>query len=481
MRLALYRKYRSKNLDEVLGQDHVIAILKKSLERGIISHAYLLTGPRGTGKTSVARILANEINQLPYDGENSHLDIIEIDAASNSGVDNIRELRDKAQVAPSIAKYKVYIIDEVHMLSKSAFNALLKTLEEPPSHVVFILATTDVDKLPATIISRVQHYYFHPIAEAVIAPRLIEIAKLEGFVLDEEAAQLIAKQSCGGFRDSLSLLDQLSALVDEKTPLTRELVAKNLGLVSSEIIAQLLDSSMAGNHKEIISILDSLELSGVDSRTIISQLLNEARTRLANFPRLTNIISDLIEAIRHPYPELKLMTTLIGQGSAQPSNLSPQDKIKITPTPEKPPTNKYATKPIKKAGTDSSKSQRPIESSIVQSEAPQEQSADKLTKFDWKNLIDKVKPHSIMLYTLLQKSRHSFSGKTLTIFTNRELDRKKLEDSKNHSLIKQVLKTNNLDGIDVVIKKGSVEPTSPDVANVMAMMGGGEELNLESI
>ena len=147
MSQALYRKYRSRSLDEVLGQDHVTNILRRALEQGKIAHAYLLTGPRGVGKTSVARILAHEINQLPYDEEASHLDIIEIDAASNNGVDDIRMLREKAQVAPVSATKKIYIIDEVHMLSKPAFNALLKTLEEPPAHIVFILATTDVDKL----------------------------------------------------------------------------------------------------------------------------------------------------------------------------------------------------------------------------------------------------------------------------------------------------------------------------------------------
>ncbi|MGE5298776.1 MAG: AAA family ATPase, partial [Acidobacteriota bacterium] len=152
---ALYRKYRSRSLDEIVGQEHITALLKRAIASGNVAHAYLLTGPRGVGKTSIARILAHEINELPYSEDATHLDIIEIDAASNNSVEDIRDLREKVMVAPSIAKKKIYIIDEVHMLSKSAFNALLKTLEEPPEHVVFILATTDVEKLPATIISRV--------------------------------------------------------------------------------------------------------------------------------------------------------------------------------------------------------------------------------------------------------------------------------------------------------------------------------------
>jgi DNA polymerase-3 subunit gamma/tau len=162
---ALYRKYRSKSLDEIVGQSHITDMLARAIKADKVAHGYLLTGPRGVGKTSIARILAHEINQLPYTDESVHLDIIEIDAASNNSVEDIRDLRDKVQIAPTSAKRKVYIIDEVHMLSKPAFNALLKTLEEPPEHVVFILATTDVDKLPATIISRVQRFNFrliHP-------------------------------------------------------------------------------------------------------------------------------------------------------------------------------------------------------------------------------------------------------------------------------------------------------------------------------
>ena len=173
MSQALYRKYRSLTLDDVLGQEHIVSILRRALEKGRVAHAYLLSGPRGTGKTSVARILAHHINQLPYDKESSHIDIIEIDAASNNGVDDIRNLREKSRIAPVTAQYKVYIIDEVHMLSKSAFNALLKTLEEPPEHIVFIMATTDADKLPATILRRVQQYHFHPITSSVIAAHLL--------------------------------------------------------------------------------------------------------------------------------------------------------------------------------------------------------------------------------------------------------------------------------------------------------------------
>src|SRR5690606_16546256 len=163
MSKAFYRKYRSKSLAEVVGQSHITDILTRALREGKIAHAYLFTGPRGVGKTSIARILAHEINQIPYTDDSSHLDIIEIDAASNNGVEDIRDLRERVQLAPVSAAKKVYIIDEVHMLSKAAFNALLKTLEEPPEHIVFILATTDADKLPETIISRTQRFAFRTI------------------------------------------------------------------------------------------------------------------------------------------------------------------------------------------------------------------------------------------------------------------------------------------------------------------------------
>src|SRR5680860_1377762 len=195
MSKALYRKYRSKTLDEVIGQKHITDILSRAISQGRVSHAYLLTGPRGVGKTSVARILAHEINNLPYDEDNTSLDIIEIDAASNNGVEDVRDLREKVQIAPISASKKVYIIDEVHMLSKAAFNALLKTLEEPPEHIVFILATTNVEKLPATIISRTQRFSFRPIGVDDAIKHLANIAKQEKINITEGALKLIAVRS----------------------------------------------------------------------------------------------------------------------------------------------------------------------------------------------------------------------------------------------------------------------------------------------
>jgi DNA polymerase III subunit gamma/tau len=208
---ALYRKYRSKSLAEIVGQEHITKTLDQALKQGRISHAYLFTGPRGVGKTSIARILAHEINDLPYEDDAPHIDIIEIDAASNRRIEEIRELREKVHTAPTSAKYKVYIIDEVHMLTREAFNALLKTLEEPPAHAVFILATTDAHKLPETIVSRTQRFSFRPAEKSRVVELLKDLAKKENIKISDPAIDLLAEHGEGSFRDSVSLLDQASS------------------------------------------------------------------------------------------------------------------------------------------------------------------------------------------------------------------------------------------------------------------------------
>ncbi len=206
---ALYRKYRSKNFDEVIGQSHVIDVLRAAFQKGKVFHAYLLSGGRGIGKTSVARIIASELGTQPSD-------IYEIDAASNRGIDDIRELREGVRTLPFDSKYKVYIIDEVHMLTKEAFNALLKTLEEPPAHVVFILATTELDRVPDTIISRCQTFVFKKPTETILRDFIMETAKKEGVILDAGGAALIALLADGSFRDALGTLEKVASFAGTK-------------------------------------------------------------------------------------------------------------------------------------------------------------------------------------------------------------------------------------------------------------------------
>ncbi|HVX24623.1 MAG TPA: DNA polymerase III subunit gamma/tau, partial [Candidatus Saccharimonadales bacterium] len=262
---ALYRKHRPKSLKDVVGQEHITKTLEQALKSGRISHAYLFTGPKGVGKTSVARILAHAINDLPYGEGDNHIDIIEIDAASNRRIDEIRELRDKVYVAPASAKYKVYIIDEVHMLTREAFNALLKTLEEPPAHVVFILATTDAHKLPETIISRTQRFTFKPVGQANVAKLLKDMAKAENVTISDEALELLAAHGEGSFRDSISLLDQASNYGEK---LEVQDIQQLLGLPPAEAVASLATALPSESPAQLVQRLSDLYEQGYQAAAI---------------------------------------------------------------------------------------------------------------------------------------------------------------------------------------------------------------------
>ncbi len=266
---ALYRKYRSKSLAEIVGQEHITDTLSQAIADGRLSHAYLFTGPRGVGKTSIARILAHEINGLPYNHEDNHVDIIEIDAASNRGIDEIRDLRDKVYAAPLAAKFKVYIIDEVHMLTTPAFNALLKTLEEPPAHVVFILATTEAHKLPDTIVSRTQRHIFRPADTAKVVAHLKHIAKEEKITIDDEALHLIARHGGGSFRDSISLLDQAGS---SGQAISRDKAEELLGIPPDEQIEALLESLRQGQAASLMTVLSQLSSNGYHAAAIAQKL-----------------------------------------------------------------------------------------------------------------------------------------------------------------------------------------------------------------
>ncbi len=286
---VLYRKWRPKIFSDVVGQPHITSTLKNEIESGRHSHAYLFTGSRGTGKTTCAKILSKAVNCLhPVNGDpcneceickkiynGSIMDVIEIDAASNNGVENIRDIRQEVNFAPASCKYRVYIIDEVHMLSAGAFNALLKTLEEPPEHVKFILATTEVHKIPATILSRCQRFDFRRIPSEDMISRMSYIAAQEGLTLENEAGMLISRISDGGMRDALSLLDQCSG---RSKKITAELVSQVAGLTSKDYLFRLADALCKSDCAGAMEILDELHNSSCDMERLCSEMINHYRS-----------------------------------------------------------------------------------------------------------------------------------------------------------------------------------------------------------
>src|SRR5688500_15955315 len=305
---VLARKYRSRTFDEVVGQDHVAKTLKRAIESGRIAHAFLFTGTRGTGKTSMARILAKSLNCLSSDGPTTKpclkcdscraiatgddMDVMEIDAASNTQVDKTREvILDNAAYRPARGRFRVYIIDEVHMLSKAAFNALLKTLEEPPEHVKFILATTEVEKVLQTILSRCQRYDFRNIPTREIAGHLREICKKEKIDADDDALMLVAKTGAGSMRDSLSLLDRLLSVGEKR--LTVEMVEQLLGLPKSQLMYDLAQAVGAGDVKGVLGQTSKMITRGLSADTLVSSLVDHLRNLL--ILRTCGTDSDLVE------------------------------------------------------------------------------------------------------------------------------------------------------------------------------------------
>jgi DNA polymerase-3 subunit gamma/tau len=500
---ALYRKYRSKSLDEVVGQNHITDILMRAIKAGRISHAYLLTGPRGVGKTSVARILAHEINHLPYSDDSTHLDIIEIDAASNNGVEDVRDLREKVQIAPVSADKKVYIIDEVHMLSKAAFNALLKTLEEPPEHIVFILATTDVDKLPATIISRTQRYGFRAISEADAVKHLRYIADAEKIVIDDASLKLIADRGDGSFRDSISLLDQLSSLTDDKKGITPDLIEATLGLAPTQAVNAIIAGVEAHDVTKVAELLEKTTADGISPVTLTEQLTHTIRDQIASKPHLLPLLDGLLDVSRSSQPQLKLLATL---GAAALEHKPTKTAALATPVLEVTATieelSRQATK-VKPAmpaaseviskvspavapevsSTDTLEpesipvlKQRETRSEAVSVEDTSGDSAVEARDFDWKALVEHTRKNYVALFSVLSKCDHELIGNDLTLYTKSAFYKKKLDDQKYSTHLYDSLKSIGSYELTVHTVPTPLPPKSSQAAAVAAIMGGGEEV-----
>jgi len=488
---ALYRTYRSKKLSEIVGQEHITTALSNALKSGAISHAYLFTGPRGVGKTSIARILAHEINGLPYDDDATHLDIIEIDAASNRRIDEIRDLRDKVHIAPTSAKYKVYIIDEVHMLTREAFNALLKTLEEPPAHAVFILATTESHKLPETIISRTQRFAFKPVDLNKVAAHLKDIAKKEKISISDDALAMIAAHGEGSFRDSISLLDQTRSIGHKVGAADVEAL---LGMAPAELVTTILQQVASHDAAGAVQTLTQLYNQGSDPAQIAKQLSSQLREQLlagqALLPRdhLITLLTKLLEVAGSADARALLEITLLDIALAG----APQPSVTLIP-PAKPKASAPATRvsTLQSPDADSgglpsanpSLAQEDLRADIVAGDAeggaqlPQASAehtgkateaagpvSGELDQASWTAALAIIKKGHSTLYSFLRTAELQNNDGALTLVVGTAFNKKIITKSENKKIIGQAI--SSVVGHDVAFecKVGKVQPAAPSIA-----------------
>lgn len=487
MAKALYRTYRSTSLDTLVGQSHVTEVLKRAIAQDKVGHAYLLSGPRGVGKTSIARILAHEIIKAPYDDEQLPLDIIEIDAASNNGVDDVRDLRDKVRLAPSKAARKVYIIDEVHMLSKSAFNALLKTLEEPPEHVVFILATTNPEKLPDTIVSRTQHFRFRPISVADITAHLRTIATSEAIAIDDKALQLVAERGRGSFRDSISLLEQLTTITDTQNTITKTMIEETLGIAPQQLIDDLSQAALQHHVSTIVELTDTARHQGIETIVLIDQLIDALRERIADEPAVIELISAVLTARESSRPDIALVTALVRfRQPVTPVVVPPVVRKTAAATATSLPTITAPVAPATpkaapKAAPDPTPAKAPVETTPPDTvaEPPVSYTSADRPPFDWNTLVSHVQQHHVALYSVLSKCTPEVDGDTLRLYTGRKFNKTKLDEPKQRATLTASLRESGLGDYEIDTVPTAPPPRDPAAAAVAAMMGGGEEVNAE--
>jgi DNA polymerase-3 subunit gamma/tau len=480
---ALYRKYRPHSLKDVASQEHIVQTLSNALKTNQISHAYLFTGPRGVGKTSVARIFAHAINGIVYDDDAPNMDIIEIDAASNRRIDEIRELRERVYITPTAAKYKVYIIDEVHMLTREAFNALLKTLEEPPAHVVFILATTEVQKLPETIISRTQRFSFRPISDAESIKLLEHVAEEEQIDVSKDALKLLAEHSGGSLRDGLSLLDQASSRggsINEKT------VSELLGLPPKQSLEHLIELISAdGSSAALMDSLSRLYDQGFQAATLAAQIAQIIRESL-----IANTIDKTMA--------LKLLQNLI----EVPASASPDRLLEIVLLESQPQVSAPAQKQASKLSTPAQTEKKPLTpkqaatidadpTEAAQLEEETATTAKELIPFDndlWQTVLDSIKKKYNTLYGIIKMAQPYFKeDDTLELVFAFEFHKKKLSEANNKQILSDII--SKLTGKPIFIEcswdKNAKPPKSPqlkvdkpvnDISTVNSIFNGAELL-----
>ena len=490
---ALYRRYRPKKLDEVVAQPQVTKPLISSLKSGKIGHAYLFVGPRGCGKTSVARILAHEINQFDYELEDSYLDIIEIDAASNTSVENIRDLRERAIVAPVEGKHKIYIIDEVHMLSKSAFNALLKTLEEPPEHVIFILATTELQKVPATIVSRCQKYQFKLADPSEMLEYIKKICKAEKINIEDEALKVIISRGGGSFRDTLSLLDQISTISEAKK-ITEDNVREILGLPSEQIIQNLITAYRAQDLKTIKDECFKLRENNIEPKYIAELLITTIIETMD--VQLLPLIEPLSTVSGSPFPEIKLLTSLINTQALAIQQPVVVPKIAAAPVTEPKPVAK-TKESIKTPEPTSLHTEEKTQTTVAPTEIPKPEPkqeapepAEKEAKKEeesatppvntsfsnpeelWQNILNHVAKNAPTINKPLSDSEYKLEGTHLTIYANGGFHKKQLDGKL------AIISAACPPEIDVEISADSLR-SDDTMANIAELMGGGQEISIE--
>ncbi len=499
---VLYRKYRPTSLAGVIGQEHVTTTLANALKTDRMSHAYLLSGPRGTGKTSIARILAHEINSLPYTNE-PHLDIIEIDAASNRRIDEIRDIRDRVHTAPAEAKYKVYIIDEVHMLTKEAFNALLKTLEEPPEHVVFILATTEPHKLPGTIVSRTQRYTLRPVALDKVVAHLGDIAKAEKLKIDDDALELIAAHGEGCFRDSISLLDQASSAADH---ITRVDIEQLLGLAPGEYLTRLAGAMASGDSATIVTTLTELYALGFEPGVIARQLGDRIRQEVLdgtaadpqNALQLLQRLLD-ISAARSPKQLLELVLLQIAlpsQTASKPVAAPQTQSVVSTPAQQPSPqtVHTHAKAPQTKTVPTSEEPADPLPDVASEKDIPKDSpkqpaetdaattngpiQAEDVTEL-WNQTLEAIKKQHNTLYGIARMAQPTFDGVRLTLAFKFAFHQKRMNEAKNRQIFTDTverLSSKPIEIICVLADSSEAIADKPDVTTISNIFGSAELL-----